>query len=135
MSGRVMQRHAVVDSPCIGDRLLVKDLGARGTADLRQLAGDGAGLGQGQCFRGLEHRYDLALGDRQARVIRPFRLIDQGDRHAAAGVGDERHHRAGWALIGQSEAWLKKAGQRVVIKLHSKAHRRRDLNLRQGSIA
>ena len=129
-----MQGHAVVVSPGIGDRLLVNHFGTGRAANLRQRASDATVLGQGQCFRGLEHRHDLAHGDRQGRVIRPLRLVGQSNRHAATGIFDERHHRAHRALIGESQARLKKAGQRVVIKLHPEADRRRDLDLRSRAI-
>ena len=130
-----MQGHAVVVSPGIGDRLLVNHFGTGRAANLRQRASDATVLGQGQCFRGLEHRHDLAHRDRQGRIIRPFRLIGQGDGLAIAGIGDERHHRAHRALIGERQAWLKEAGQRVVVKLHAEADRRRDLDLRRSGVA
>ena len=132
-----MQGHTVGRVPGIRDRLLVNHFGTRRTADLWQLTSDGAGFGQSQGFCGLEHRHNLAHRDRQGRIIRPLRLIGQSDGHVAAadGLRDERHHRADRALIGEGAAWLKEAGQRVVVKLHAEADRRRDPDLRRGGVA
>ena len=63
-------------------------------------------------------------------------MIAQRHRHpiAAGGLRDEGHHRAHGALIGERQPWLKEAGQRLIIKLHAEADRRRDLDLRRGGV-
>ena len=134
-AGRVVQQRALGGGAGVGDGLLVDDLSAGGATDLRQLARDGARLGQGERLRGLQDRHNLALSNRQGGIIRPLRLVGQSDRNPVAGVGDERHDRALRALGGEAAAGLKEAGERVVVKPHAERDRRRDFHLGRGGVA